>query len=303
MEFPTIPEELDDWKPEILNELIKYLDIESETFEFKQGANDLETHISAMANTNGGFLILGIEEVRNQGSSKIIEFRKVGFKIGEQDFIQRSIGNSIFNIEPNPSVKIKNLEEGDSFFTVIKIENEFSKKPFMLKNKGQFYVRIANSSRPATRSVISNLFSAPMELRRNVDKIRVASMMLKESLLHFAEDVSVLHPANSTRISPVDSSFMKEAILSTEWFLRENDLLGHHTGQFSSTIGMNSLIHDLTLMNSYAEGYNTESNTERKRDLVHQLDPWRPTSPKLTASIKMLDDIIAKAQDFLSKYN
>jgi hypothetical protein len=52
--IPTIPEKLDGWNIEKINELTKYAGIESEVFDFKKEPNELEEHICAMANTKGG---------------------------------------------------------------------------------------------------------------------------------------------------------------------------------------------------------------------------------------------------------
>ena len=86
MELSAIPEKLEDWKLEVLNELIKYPDIESETLDFKKEPSELQNHICAMANTNGGFLILGINEIRSSDSRKIIGFEK---KIGRASCRER----------------------------------------------------------------------------------------------------------------------------------------------------------------------------------------------------------------------
>src|SRR5690349_14071636 len=94
-----IPTNLDDWKPEILDELIKYVDIESENFDFKKEISELEIHLCAMANTSGGFLVLGIEEVKSSDSTKIISYKKTGFEKGKEDPMKLQVTNSIFNIE------------------------------------------------------------------------------------------------------------------------------------------------------------------------------------------------------------
>lgn len=111
-----------------------------------------------MANTSGGFLILGINEVKSQDGKKIIKFEKSGFSDGEQDNLRNTIGNNIFNIEPTPKIEVKHLLEDHHFYSVIEIKNEISKKPYFIKDRGQCYVRIENSTRPAPRSTILNLF-------------------------------------------------------------------------------------------------------------------------------------------------
>ena len=64
-----IPNKLEDFTQEKIKELMKIQSIESETFDFKRTINKQEKyglrgekHICAMLNTFGGFIILGIDE-------------------------------------------------------------------------------------------------------------------------------------------------------------------------------------------------------------------------------------------------
>ena len=264
--------------------------------------NELYNHICAMANTSGGFLVLGIGEIKSVDSKRIIGFEKIGFKNGEQECVRNEVGNSIFNIEPTPTANIEHIPDGDKFYTVIKSANEISKKPYFIKDKGQCYVRIGNSSRPASRSTILNLFSTSIEQRNNIEKLRVACALLKESLMHVASDISTIRWDSSMKIHTVDLSIMKNAILSVEWFLLEKNLMGAHTGQSSYTHGINSILHNLELFNAYADAYNRVATTEERRQLVGQLYSWTAGSGQHVSAVNFLDSVIKAANEFLSKY-
>ena len=75
-----IPERLQDWDLQTLNKLVTLKDIERESFDFKgPKLQDLSAHICAMANTAGGYLVLGIDENKNPETGYLIGFKKVGF--------------------------------------------------------------------------------------------------------------------------------------------------------------------------------------------------------------------------------
>ncbi len=48
MKIPSIPDTIEEWNIEKLDELIKYTGIESDTFDFKKEPNELREHICAM---------------------------------------------------------------------------------------------------------------------------------------------------------------------------------------------------------------------------------------------------------------
>ena len=168
MEVNTIPDTLQDWNLETIDSLTKLRDAESENLDFKEKPSDLSKHISAFANTTGGFLILGIAPMKDNIHKIISGYKKMGFKIGKEDEIGLEISNNCFCISPIPTYEIKHICDDSVFYSVIKIRNEISKKPFFIKNRAQCFIRIDNSSRPAPRSTIMNLFGASIEYRKNI---------------------------------------------------------------------------------------------------------------------------------------
>ncbi len=301
MKLPSIPQSIDDWNIEILNELIKYTDVESEILDFKKEPNKLYEHICAMANTSGGFLVLGINEVKSDDAKRIIKFEKVGFDNGEQDNLRNTIGNNIFNIEPPPKIEVKYLQENNRFYPIIKIKNEISKKPYFIKDRGQCYIRIENSTRPASRSIILNFFSGSLELRNNIEKLRVAVLLLKESLMHTSSDISAVQWESTMKIAPIDLVLIKNAIISSESFLRTNGLLGEHLSQSSYTEGFNSVLYKLEKVNAYIDAYNRESIADTRRQLWGQFLEWGVGSNSLLIMIKFLDKVVQLSDEFLSR--
>jgi len=65
LSFIQFPQKLTDWTLNHINEYIKLRDIEGIRFDFKSRnfneGKGLSTHICAMANVIGGFIVLGID--------------------------------------------------------------------------------------------------------------------------------------------------------------------------------------------------------------------------------------------------
>lgn len=168
--LPTIPEKLEDWNIDTVNGLITVKDVEGEQFDFKKdidSTDKLSNHICAMANTSGGYIVIGVGEEQTS-SGLVLGFKKYGFKQGEQDKINQTISNNLFGVDPIPKIKIVNISEGNKFYPVIKIESEESKKPFFTKDRGQCYIRVGNTSQPASRSFILNLIQRHIVTREEL---------------------------------------------------------------------------------------------------------------------------------------
>lgn len=300
MRITTIPEKLENWNLEIINKLTTYPDIESETFDFKSEASDLSKHVCAMANTSGGFIVLGVEELKNN-LQKPTKFEKKGFQKGKQDDIGLEIGNSTSLIEPTPIVDLNHIEDGDVFYTVIKITNVISKKPFFLRDKGQCYIRIGNSSRPATRTTIMNFFSSSIEQRKNLENLKSSCSQTKESFRYALRDTYGVSDTSTMKIPPMDLSYLRNISLSCEWFLRDKDLWGEHTGQLSYTHGINSILHDLELLNIYIKSYNLATNQKERQSLKSQLSSWSLGSSYEQNTLEMFDKIIDVIDKFFKE--
>lgn len=152
-----IPEKLDDWNIELLEKLLLIKNIESESFDFKREVDEkMYNDVCAMANSAGGYLVLGVDEDKIK-DNVLLRFKKHGFAEGAQDKVNLCIANSFHKVEPLPRFAIKHITDNKKFYPIIKIELEENNKPFFIKDSGQCYNRVGNSSRPASRSVILNL--------------------------------------------------------------------------------------------------------------------------------------------------
>ena len=67
------------WKIDTINKLINLRDIESEDFDFKgKEIKGLSTPLCVFSNTHGGFIVLGIDEIKN--NQIITGFKKMDLK-------------------------------------------------------------------------------------------------------------------------------------------------------------------------------------------------------------------------------
>ncbi|MCV0411263.1 helix-turn-helix domain-containing protein [Nitrosopumilus sp.] len=303
MKIPKIPSSVENWSIEKIDELIQYVGIESDTFDFKKEPNQLEEHICAMANTKGGHLVLGIEQIDSEDGKQIVKFEKRGFKHGFEDNIKNQISNSVLLIEPIPDVDIIPVHEKDNkkFYIVIQIQNNFSNKPYFVRSTDQCFVRIHNSKIRANRSIIFNLFGTSIEQRKNLESLRSASSMVEESFRHVISRIYFVSPESNMKISLLELSYLRTTAVSCDAFLKERDLWGEHTGQGSYTHGINSLLHDLEFMNTYIKSYNDSHDTDERRDLKGQLSSYSLGSTFETQTLEMFDKIICSVDVFLSK--
>ena len=114
MKFPSIPQNPKNWEIDNINELIKYPNIESETFDFKKEPSELDEHICAMANTMGGILVLGISQVKSKDGKRIIRFKKSGFLKGKEETILNQIVDNTFKVDPLPEIDVEHVHEKDN---------------------------------------------------------------------------------------------------------------------------------------------------------------------------------------------
>ncbi|KRN98734.1 helix-turn-helix domain-containing protein [Companilactobacillus kimchiensis] len=116
---------------------------ENEHLEYKSNqsklSKDLWETISAFENTDGGLLILGVDEVTKNG---IKSFIPLGINNTQQvlDDFWSTIGNTInYSTIKNDDVKCINLEDDISLIEITVHEATFNKKP--IYSKGSAYVR------------------------------------------------------------------------------------------------------------------------------------------------------------------
>jgi predicted HTH transcriptional regulator len=105
MSTSAAPERLEDYNNiSVIDSPVEKRYIESETFDFKGRkavkGNELSKDFCAMANTSGGTIVLGIEEIKKNDVLK--GFKKDGFRIDadDEDKVKQVIGSNMYEVEP-----------------------------------------------------------------------------------------------------------------------------------------------------------------------------------------------------------
>jgi hypothetical protein len=286
-----------------LDNLVKLRGIESETFDFKGPEfKNLHEHLCAFANySSGGYIVLGIEQEKGQ-SRHLIGFKKVGFDNNKEDWIRNEVNNQMTSVEPTPIVNINFLHDNNQIYPILKIVGEEAERPYFVKTSGKCFIRVGASTSPASRTTVLNLFSNLITKRTDIERLRVCAIFLKEELTYTSKRIRDIIPVETDeKILPVDLSYIKNAALSTEWFLLQNDLLGGHIGVDSLKRGFHSFFHEIEQLNLSINTYNTQYDFESKQKMKHSMRYWEPDHDRYKEAIGFLDKVCIKCTDFLMK--
>lgn len=296
--FPSNPE---DWTSDLIYEICKYSDIESEKFDLKLKPNRLYEDICAMANTENGFIVLGVDEIKQ--NNKIISFEPVGFPNGEQDSLSNEIGNYVSNVEPLPNVKSEHIPDENKkiFFTVLKIVGNLSDRPYFVKGTDQCFVRIQRTTQRVGRSAILNLFSSVAIQKTNLQRLLSSLFILKQDVKSVIGEMRTYSPENQTRTAPIDLSFVRNYVIENESFLSKNGLLGNRT-EDSISDGIVPVLHAVETLNEQIKAYNSTHDINLKSEIRMQIiGHGYVLNSTLLATEKTIDKITSKIETRLSE--
>jgi hypothetical protein len=303
MSSPQIPLELEEWNMAVLDNLLKFREIERDSFDFKgRKLNKLEIHLCAMANTVTGILGLGVDDPTSTNPTAI--FTKNGFREDTDGQTLNSINNYVAKVDPLPRVSHKILPDpvSSQFYIILKIEGLESQRPYTIKDTGQIFVRIGGSTRPASRTTIANLFLNLIERRNSIKKLRVHCSLLRHELISTTQIIDTIDNRYTGVIPLLDLDAFKDALLSAEWFLSEQNLMGDidSTGT-TMTGGLYNNIHELNILNTTIDGFNKEQMNRGARYSIFSLvlDKWKPHRNEFNGIVSSLEDIIKRCAKFL----
>lgn len=264
------PDNIDDWTLDVINELVKLRDVESEVFDFKDKdinkEDKLSMHVCAMANTHGGFIVLGIKEVKNNNS--LTGFEKRGFRKGQEDKIKNDITNQQVQVEPIPDMETKTISDGEEFFVIIHVKNKKINKPYFLKEKG-CYVRVGASSRQASRNTVLSLFSDTNKHIQDLKAFKASVIMVSEAFAHSLHKFKTISSSPPNRIPQIDLTLLRANIVKCESFLLENGLLGQNPNDYKMEI--TNILHTIDTVNTYIDGFSGTTRSTIKSDLQKQV--------------------------------
>ena len=113
-------------------------------------------------------------------------------------------------------------EEGSpKFYVVIRVEGRTIDIPYV--DRGACYIRVGNSSRPASRDTIISLCRNTMNRTSSVEVLHVAASLLKQQLTRIAEQVDkeARHAVKTGFLPETDRETFKDSVMRCMWFIRE----------------------------------------------------------------------------------
>jgi hypothetical protein len=299
-----IPKDLKEWDISIIDKLIQLSHIESETFDFKGHSFDafkeLYADICAMANTSGGFLVLGIDENKDE-QNRILNYSKTGFESSKhENGVESRINNALAEIDPFPKVEIRmDIIDGNFFYPVLKIISDEIKKPFFARKK--CYVRVNSQSLPASRTTVMNLFNNLIQKKNDIEKLKTSIKILIEQILFTSDRIDEVDPSiPSDTIIPINLDLFRSIIISTDWFFLENNLYGGHKDNFIDS-GLYYNLNKIERLNLYIENYNNHLRLQNRREIKNIVRLWKHNGSELNQVISFFNLLISKCDKFLSK--
>ncbi|HEX2407768.1 MAG TPA: ATP-binding protein [Nitrososphaeraceae archaeon] len=202
-----IPNELTAWDINTINRLVNLPHIESETFDFKgyqlDGCKELYADICGMANVSGGYLVLGIDEIKDK-KGKLLKFEKNGFQLSKhKNDVEDRINDAIAEIEPLLKVEKHIVEDRELFYPILKIIPDEINKPYFARNI--CYIRINSSSHRASRNIVMNLFHNLIQKRNDIQKLNACLKALIEEIQFTSKKIKSTSISNQfERIIPIN---------------------------------------------------------------------------------------------------
>lgn len=172
---------------------------------------ELSKHISAMANTSGGFLAIGISEGKNRSKPfKVSAFNLNDFNL--QD-IQRAISTSV---EPKVEFTLESVvtrRVGAKNYGIILIFIEQSMHPpHQVVHNRTYYFRHGESSNPAPHSLVTALFNYRKKPILKLQLIKVKNPKIQRILVKNSGNASALHTQIIINIYPKPKKGTKSLI-------------------------------------------------------------------------------------------
>lgn len=296
MSFSAPPMKLEDWTIEILDALVLHPEIENETFDFKEKQmGELSHGICAMANLSGGVIVIGIAQVGS--GQKVERFEKKGFDKGEEDSVNNRISSHLYQIQPVPKIRTLPLPDGEKFYMLLRVEAIIKYRPYVVN--GQCFIRVFNSSVPASRETILNLCKLTIDRKLNVEMLGSVTTLIRKSIDKFDE-------VNRTRDIPlgwalVDVDWFASAGFNCNWLLAENNLLlenPERTGPDYSE-GFYTTIRQLRQLNNSIELYNKKAYMDQQRIQAFEQIYGQWSGFKFQELRRYFDKISKAVDDFL----
>jgi hypothetical protein len=300
-----IPKELTNWDITTINQLINLPHIESEIFDFKghqfDGFKELYADICGMANVLGGYLVLGIDEIKDK-EGRLLKFEKKGFNLSKHiSDVENRINDAIAEIEPLLKIEKRIVEDGKFFYPILKINTDKFHKPYFARNT--CYIRINSSTHHASRNIVMNLFNNLVQKQNEIEKLKACVNVLIEEIHFTSKKIqSIDIRSQFDRIIPINLVYLESTVVSIDWFFSENNLYGGHISDTMIKGGLFTILNKIKILNLHIDIYNREFRSSNRTQIKEVIRFWEPGGEDVLDVLKYFKHIIFKCEEFLKKF-
>jgi len=212
-----VPLKIEDWSFDIIKELVISEYLETDTFEFKPSIKDFDpnnklTHriletTCAFANTNGGFIIFGIDDMGNKIGNRIIG-------IDKSDDLGKHFSDKIKKIYPTVYYKFRNpaikIPKSNKILFVVQIFQS-PERPHMKTDVGRFYIRTNGGNEFMTYQQIKEGF---LRYDERYNKLNLLYMEISGNLAFAKEIVSTVKKNSISKLK--DGEYLRYSTIKFE---------------------------------------------------------------------------------------
>ena len=146
--------------------------------------------------------------------------------------------------------------------------------------------------------MILNLFSEVVEKRKNVERLRASSSLLRDEIMRTTEFIEAIDTREPTNTAPLDLNFIRNSVLSSETFLQEKSLWSDK--EYDS---FPFVFNTIELLNSYIHKFNELTNVALRtqiRDMV--ISSGYVYKSNIIQVLKFLEKVIHECDEYLNKF-
>lgn len=218
-----LPPAIGDWASETIEQLVKEKVEESIYLDYKQNFDlekerekeykrELQRDFCAFANLEGGFIIFGIEEIRERGELKDLKIK--GITVEKEPGIK--ISEILQNVDPPIKTENKIIELEGKKILVVKI-HKAKDQPTACAD-GSYFIRISSTKQPIPRHILANWF-----ISRDVIQQRRGKLLFEiDTMIKICEQLMKSQPKytepkfSNFRVKEIGNAFSEYYYLYTD---------------------------------------------------------------------------------------
>lgn len=196
------------------------LDFKTEIGNPDKAKKEISKDITSFANSGGGYLIFGVDKHYNiVGTSRVIQNRDVDEWLNQ--VLSSNVEPFVFYFDP----KIIPIPDSDKVIVVIYIP-ESTKKPHIVTEWNNYYIRINDSSKTANHSQIRDMFEFSRKRTEEFDEFMKKRNLLDEESEFFGlnKNSEKLYNDNPTKVEGTKKPIVLFSLIPK--FPKENKFRG-----------------------------------------------------------------------------